>query len=160
MTVSKTISTVACVFCAVMLTVFCSCSSEHTYFHQYQAIDTEGWTADDTIVFHLTPSSVAQTLDAELGVRTTDAFPFNSLFLLGTLCCEGNEVSTDTVFVSIYGRDGIALGDGFPYPTCTCPLPPLQVDSGLNYTYTVTPFMKEPVVVGVKDIGIKLTARD
>lgn len=133
------------------------CSDGHTYFHQYKAVDVDGWMNGDTVVFHLTPSSCQQTLAAEVGVRTTDAFKYNTLYLLGELRCEDQLISTDTLTVNIFDEDGLSLGNGFPYPTSTSQLPPIAVDSGLNYTYTITPYMQPEQVVGVKDIGIKLS---
>ena len=139
------------------LMIIASCSSDHTYFHQYHPVDPDGWMSGDTIVFALSPSSCQQTLKAEIGVRTTDAFQYNTLYLLGALHCEDELISTDTLAIDIYKANGLPIGDGFPYPTCTCTIQSISVDSGLNYTYTVTPYMTPELVKGVKDIGIKFT---
>lgn len=140
-------------FCFLL---FFACDADRTYFHQYKNVNTDGWMADDTIVFHITPSSQNQLLSAEIGVRTTDAFKYNTLFLLGTLSREGMEISTDTIFVNIYGRRGEVKGKGLIYPLCTQSLPSFEVDSAMEYTYTVRPFMKPKIVEGVKDVGLKL----
>lgn len=144
---------------AAVLTVLAliACTDRHTYFHQYKAVDVDGWMNGDTVVFHFAPSSCQQTLSAEVGVRTTDAFRYNTLYLLGELRCDDRLIATDTLSVDIFDKDGLPLGNGFPYPTTTSQLPPIAVDSGLNYSYTVTPYMQPEKVVGVKDIGIKLT---
>lgn len=143
--------------CAILIVVlFSQCSSNATYFHQYKSVDIDGWCPEDTVVFHLTPSSVNAVLEAEIGVRTTNAFKYNKLFLKGSLQCEGVETATDTLFIPIYDKNGINMGTGIPYPLCTNTIPAIRLDSGKVYTYTVTPFMKPSKVKGIKDIGLKL----
>lgn len=140
-------------YCVFLLA---SCESNKTFFHQYKSVDTSGWEGDDTLVYHLPPSSKHQVMSAELGVRSTDAFRYNTLFVIGTLEKDGHEISSDTLFINIYGRDGAPLGKGLLFPTCTQSIPSFEVDSGVEYTYTVRQFMKAKKLEGVKDVGLKL----
>ncbi|MBO4397845.1 MAG: gliding motility lipoprotein GldH [Bacteroidaceae bacterium] len=147
--------------CVLMMAVlFTQCSSETTYFHQYKSVDIDGWNSEDTIVFHITPASTNTVMNAEIGVRTTNAFIYNKLFLKGTLQCEGDDIVTDTLFVTIFDKKGVNLGDGLPYPLCTKAIPPIRMDSGKVYTYTITPLMQSSSVEGVKDVGLKLYFTD
>lgn len=147
--------------CVMMIPIlFAQCSSETTYFHQYKSVDIDGWGTEDTIVFHINPASSTTMLNAEIGVRTTNAFMYSKLFMKGVWQCDGDEIAVDTLFVPIFDKKGVNLGRGLPYPLCTKMIPSIRIDSGRIYTYTITPLMQPTMVEGVKDIGLRLTISD
>lgn len=127
-----------------------------TILHEYHDVDLWDWKTDDTVSFMLPTITSSGKVVAIIGVRFTSSYPYNDLYLLGTLECDSSEIRKDTIKVGIYNKKGSNEGDGFPYTTITQRIVPIEVDSGHVYQYKVNHFMQDPQIKGIAGIGLQL----
>ena len=127
-----------------------------TILHEYHDVDLWDWKTDDTVSFMLPTITSSGKVVAIIGVRFTSSYPYNDLYLLGTLECDSSEIRKDTIKVGIYNKKGSNEGDGFPYTTITQRIVPIEVDSGHVYQYKVNHFMQDPQIKGISGIGLQL----
>jgi len=148
---------VLCLLPALLLTAaVCSCRRGMMY-HQYADVPTWGWTQADTLHFVMPEMRGRGQLAASVGVRSTSSYPYRMLHLLTTVTRDdGVVVQADTVYVVLYDAQGRPVGQGFPYTTTMKPLPPLHVDSGRVYTYSISHVMKDARVKGIVKLGLEV----
>ena len=140
------------------LVLFGSCGRSKV-LHEYADVDMWRWANTDTVSFEL-PRTVRQgRMDAMVGVRYTQSYPYHVLHLQAIICRDGKHLQTDTLFIPMFNERGEPLGDGFPYLTATQPLPVLHVDSGHTYTYHISHTMKEPAIAGIGSVGLEIDLR-
>lgn len=141
------------------ITVWCmtiwSCTNR-TILHEYHDVDFCNWAEEDTVIFQLPKIIYSGTVNAEVGVRFTNSFKYNTLKMLGILESDGIELQTDTLLINIYNERGYANGNGFPYTTITDSIPSLRVDSGNTYQYKIIPIPAKDHIEGISSIGLKL----
>lgn len=140
----------------ILLVFMLIACSGGTILHEYHDVDLWDWKTDDTISFTLPTITSSGEVAATIGVRFTSSYPYNDLYLLGTLECDSSEIRTDTIKVCIYNKKGSNEGDGFPYSTITQRISPIEVDSGHVYQYKVNHFMQDPQIKGIAGIGLHL----
>ena len=127
-----------------------------TILHEYHDVDLWDWKTDDTVSFTLPTITASGDVVATIGVRFTSSYPYNDLFLLGTLECDSSEIRTDTIKICVYNTKGSNEGDGFPYSTITQQINSIEVDSGHVYQYKVNHIMQDPKIKGIAGIGLHL----
>jgi len=133
-----------------------SACSGGTILHEYHDVDLWNWKPEDTVSFVLPTITSSGDVVATIGVRVTNSYPYNDLYLLGTLECDSSEIRTDTIKVCVYNDKGDNEGEGFPYATVTQPIIPIEVDSGHVYLYKVNHIMQDPKIKGIAGIGLHL----
>lgn len=148
---------VLCLLPALLLTAaVCSCRRGMMY-HQYTDVPTWGWTQADTLHFVMPEMRERTMLTTNIGVRSTSSYPYRMLHLLTTVTRDdGMVVQSDTVYVALYDGQGQPMGQGFPYTTTMKQLPPLHVDSGHVYTYSISHVMKDVRVKGIVKLGLEV----
>ena len=139
----------------LIVLVLMACSGG-TILHEYHDVDLWGWDATDTVSFVLPTITASGHVVATIGVRFTNSYPYNDLFLLGTLERDSTVVRKDTIKVSIYNEKGNNEGEGFPYATITQPIVSIEVDSGYAYEYKVNHMMQDPQIKGITSVGLHL----
>ena len=141
-----------------MVGVLLLCSCTDTVFHEYHDLDSDGWAVDDTVTFSLPKITRSGRLQGELGVRAGRDYPFNTLPLCATVERDGEQLSTDTVVISLYRSSGEPTARGIlPYAVVTQKLPVLHVDSGHVYAIHVTHLVDSDRVEGIMSVGAKLS---
>lgn len=138
--------------------LFTACSG-NTFLHEYHDVNLWSWNNDDTVSFDVPTITSTGEVEAEIGVRFTNSYIYQDLFLLGTLECEESIIQTDTIKVPIYQENGTTDGEGFPYTTITEPITSFQVDSGYEYSYKVTHLMGATPIKGIASIGLQLKSK-
>lgn len=138
--------------------IFTSCSND-IIFYEYHNVDLWNWTDNDTVKYELPKITKNGEINADIGIRSTNSYAYNDLFLLGILECDGEIMKVDTLTINLYNAKGNSNGEGFPYITTTKDLSTIHVDSGHTYTYKVIHIMKTGKVKGIKSIGLKLTSK-
>lgn len=126
--------------------------------HSYKAVNAGGWDATDTVSFELPTLSADTILTATVEVRTTEEYPYNNLAVQAIVLCNGREVARTDLSGDIYDSQGKATGSGFPFATnALTPTFPVHLMSDSTYILCITHQMRANPIVGISDIGVKLT---
>ena len=142
---------------AVML---CSCQKTDS-IHQYRSTNTQGWNAEDTIVFSI-PSFV-DSCQRKLSIeaRLTKQYEYANLWLVVEQHYRNDSVLyrtiTDTIRLDVASKEGLFTGKGrdlLEYKQDIKIIKP-QKDM-MSGEIKVHHIMDERSIVGVHDIGIKL----
>lgn len=143
-----------------MLCVLCACE-QRTVCHTFRSLPSEGWRQGDTLHF---PVEVADSqgvlLDFHVGVRHGSNYPYRNLAL--RLRCVGPDSVVrydDSLQVEVAKPAGTWKGKGWGgLYQLEVPAGKWRADSVGVYTVSIWHNLTDSVLVGVSDIGIRLTS--
>ena len=148
----KSLISIGLLLCAMLL----SCGSNVAY-NQFCHTPIEGWEKNDTLVFDISPMTVAGHYRQEIGLRTCPSFPFTGVSLLVEQTIEpGHRVSRDTLKCRLADGKGNILGQGVGYYQYQFILKDLSLNKGDSLHVCVRHIMKREILPGVSDVGLKL----
>ncbi|MEG1861313.1 MAG: gliding motility lipoprotein GldH [Bacteroidaceae bacterium] len=145
---------VGCAGIFVLLTVRCQVSPN---YHEYKPVPSEGWGQGDVISFPI--DSILQDGDYVLtiGVRTTGAYPFQTLYLLVEQDFTNPiYISKDTLKCRILDVNGDRKNNGISVMQYAFPLRVNTMNRGQRGTITLRHIMRREILPGVADVGINL----
>lgn len=141
--------------------ILCSCSNNIIYSH-FQSFPINGWDKDTAINFNFSIEDTIQPCDILLYVRHTQAYPYQNMWLFIDKQMINNSdtilLGKDTIEFYLADERGRWLGNGYGnikempvlYEQKT-----LFPNSG-QYSITISQGMRENVLKGVSDIGLKI----
>ncbi len=138
-----------------LIVLLLSCS-DGVILDEFHDVDLWDWDTEDTVVFDFPKIIGDGEIDVSIGVRSTETYEYDKVYLTGSLECDDVLVRLDSIAVDIYNSEGIPNGQGFPYMTTTAGLPKVHVDSGHQYTYKVAHIMSPGKLKGICGIGLEL----
>ena len=132
------------------------CQDDGTRYHHYCAVPEEGWKGTDTLRFELPAHFTYHKFDMEIGVRHSMAYPYQDLWL-AVIHPNTPVLHPDTVHVWLSDNQGNWLGEGtsncfFQRTMFAGSIVCFPADSVLQ----VVSLMKDSVLKGVSDVGIRL----
>lgn len=135
-----------------------SCDNR-TVYYQYRTIHPDGWKRTDTLVYeaHITDSATLFRLS--LAVRNQDSYPYQNLRLnLAYTTPDSTIVEIDSLVFRLADEEGHWKGRGWSglYESIF-EVGGIKIKRPGTYRFTVTPSNPNPLVVGINDIGLKLT---
>lgn len=145
-------------FCLLGACLTTACN-EHTVYHSYSSLPTEGWAKSDTLSFKITlTDSVPSTLRLFAEVRNQSDYPYHDLYLfISQNLQDSMGWSTDTVAIHLADSMGRWMGNGWGsiYQSekliRSIPLPPPG-----NYTFKIKHGMQDERLTGLSDVGIRI----
>ena len=140
--------------------VMAACNGGMVY-DRYTNTPVSGWEKNDTLYYCVPAVKSGGTYAANLGLRTTDSYPFTSL----TLIVEQRKVAadkavtvvTDTVACQLTDRKGNAAGKGISYHQYQFPVTKLTLKDGDSLFVSIRHDMKREILPGISDVGFSLT---
>lgn len=140
--------------------VMAACNGGMVY-DRYTNTPVSGWEKNDTLYYCVPAVKSGGTYAANLGLRTTDSYPFTSL----TLIVEQRKVAadkavtvvTDTVACQLTDRKGNAAGKGISYHQYQFPVTKLTLQDGDSLFVSIRHDMKREILPGISDVGFSLT---
>ena len=140
--------------------VMAACNGGMVY-DRYTNTPVLGWEKNDTLYYSVPAVKSGGTYAANLGLRTTDSYPFTSL----TLIVEQRKVAadkavtvvTDTVACQLTDRKGNAAGKGISYHQYQFPVTELTLQDGDSLFVSIRHDMKREILPGISDVGFSLT---
>lgn len=140
--------------------VMAACNGGMVY-DRYTNTPVSGWEKNDTLYYSVPAVKSGGTYAANLGLRTTDSYPFTSL----TLIVEQRKVAadkavtvvTDTVACQLTDRKGNAAGKGISYHQYQFPVTELMLQDGDSLFVSIRHDMKREILPGISDVGFSLT---
>ena len=139
----------------VMLLSGCN---QKTVYNRYVHTPLDGWEKNDTLFFDIRPIGKGGQYLEELGLRLDRRFPFTSLQLtVEQVLLPMGHVRYDTLTCNLFTKGGQPMGDGISYYQCAVPISRVMLNKGDSLHICVRHNMKREMLIGIADIGIKLT---
>ena len=147
------------IVCLIGLTYACQ---GNTKFHHYQPVEQTGWHSIDTLTFHLPSKMDSGEYDMQIGIRHTEKYAYQDIWLEMTCTCDSTMFIKDTLHLYLATKDGEWSGKGIggliqSVHTQTTPF--LVSASEQGSVIHVTHLMEDSTLHGIHDIGIQLLQR-
>lgn len=146
-------------FITLLMVFMLSACNHQTVYHSYQHIPDEGWRKSDTLFFTLPlTDTITGTYKLFVEIRNRNDFPYTDLYLfISHSTTDSCLFLTDTLKCTLANEEGkwkgTGLGSlyqtGFPYKS-------LPIHRNGNYTFKITQGMKDALLPGINDIGIRI----
>lgn len=134
-----------------------SCVSNDTYF-QYQTVNPDGWSKDSLYTFDVPISDTVSLYNVYVNVRNRGEYPYQNLWLFMNKKSPDNIDVSDSIECYLADQRGKWLGTGLG---AIKEMPILykqnvKFDKKGIYRYSIVQGMREDVLIGINDIGIKV----
>ena len=137
--------------------VIVSCNTNDVYF-QYKAIDSKGWNKDSLYTFEVPISDTLATYNVYVNVRNIGDYPYQNLWLFLSKMSPDSVLINDSIECYLADNRGKWLGSGvgsiFEMPILY--QQNVKFKSAGNYQYKIVHGMRDTVLVGINDIGIRV----
>lgn len=146
------------IFCVLSACLASACNEQTTY-HSYQSLPKEGWSKSDTLFFEVTlPDSLASHWQLYAEVRNESSYPYQDLYLMISYNLPDTLVwKTDTIKFILADKEGKWTGRGWGgLFQSTVPGHLVSSRQPGKYTFKVTHAMKDSVLKGLNNVGIRL----
>lgn len=145
---------------AVAAALLASCE-ERPVDYVYRSTPLGGWEPKDTLFFPTDTVRRSGRYAFSLGVRTSAAFPFQSLWLVVKREWDRPALQRlDTVVCRLTDAAGEASERGISLNQFEIPVDTIRLDAGATGRVTVRHIMRRDLLPGVSDVGIILRAVD
>lgn len=130
---------------------------EHIVYHTYRAVPIDGWEQTDTLTFTLDTVQADGTYQISVGLRTTNAYPYQSLWLLiETQTHPAKALEADTLVCRLSDGRGHRSGSGIDTYQYRYPLATRFLRKGQPLVFHVRHIMRREMLPGVSDVGIEV----
>ena len=137
--------------------VMSSCNRNTIYSH-YAHIPVVGWDREDTLFFTVSQLREGGVFTEELGLRTTDQYPYTSLtMIVNQQVFPSGFFQRDTVTVKLVDEEGNRQGGGLNLFQYTVPFAEVQLTDIDSLIVTVTHYMKRENLPGITEVGLTVT---
>jgi gliding motility-associated lipoprotein GldH len=132
------------------------CNRKAVYSHYEPiAVSGWGWEKTDTIRFYLPQTTEMCHYTEELGLRTTQAYPYTNVVLVVVQkSVPSGFERKDTVEFELVSNDGQRLGQGFKYFHQIKSLPDVTIPKGDSLSINVCHNMRNDHLKGIAAVGI------
>lgn len=143
--------------CWVLALALASACKEHVVYHAYRAVPIDGWEQTDLLTFGLDTVQAGGTYQISVGLRTTNAYPYQSLWLLiETQEYPSEALELDTLVCRLSDGRGHRRGSGIDTYQYRYPLTTKFLNQGQSLTFRVCHIMRREMLPGVSDVGIEV----
>ncbi|MDE5985721.1 MAG: gliding motility lipoprotein GldH [Prevotella sp.] len=133
-----------------------SCIDKCVYDH-YEHTTVGGWEKNDALIFEIPTLKESGRYVMSLGLRTSEAYPFQNLSLVVEQTSFPSKKKTvDVVNCNIADRQGTMLGNGITLYQYAMPVRKKFHMRGDSLHITVRHNMKREILPGIVDIGIRI----
>lgn len=137
--------------------LFASCQHDTPVFHQYEAVNVDGWAMQDSVVFHIDSLPQTAPYSTMLCLRATADYPYQHVSLLVTqYSMPGNRMTRKVVPVEVKHEDGTMAGKGTIFFTYEVPVTQEQLTAGDSIRIVIRQWMRSETVKGITDVGTKI----
>ncbi|MEZ5104603.1 MAG: gliding motility lipoprotein GldH [Draconibacterium sp.] len=145
------------IFLVTILIVFIACD-KNLVFDKYQPIPKSGWDNDSLLVFDIPVADTIQNHNLFINVRNDIRYKYSNLWLFIDIIQPGGTTLTDTFEIKLAAPSGKWLGKGFGgVKTCeTIYKKNIFFPVSGDYKIEIQQGMRENVLKGITDIGVKL----
>jgi gliding motility-associated lipoprotein GldH len=140
---------------------FTSCDNKR-FYESYLPTGTNGWHKDSLVSFMVEVKDTNQYFNLYISARNLEQYPYNNLWLFVDVTAPDNSVINDTIEYSLAYPNGKWTGRG----TSGVYLNQFQYRNNIffphkgNYSFTIRHAMRDDVLKGLNDIGIRIEKRN
>lgn len=142
--------------CALIMLVSCG---EEAMYDEFVRVPNHGWNADSAVTFDVLVNDTNANYAVYVRIRHNANYPYQNLYLFRSIESAEEEVHHDKVNYQVAKPSGEWLGDGFgalktieaPYSRST-----LRFNKKGTYRFKFTQGMREDVLQGIEEIGLKI----
>lgn len=134
-----------------------SCHPNEVYF-EYQPVNIQGWSKDSVLKFPVTISDAESRYNIVINTRNNTNYPYQNMWLFVKEIYPDNVVRKDTIDFYLADDFGKWLGSGVGALYNM----PVLYRSGFKfpqkgvYTFEIQHGMRDSMIVGISDIGLKV----
>ncbi len=134
-----------------------SCSNKDIFF-QYYSLPPEGWSKDSVLVFDVPISDTTANYNVYIYIRNGNNYPYQNFWFFTTKTSPDELSESDTIECYLADQQGKWLGSGagavFEMPVLF--EKNIRFNKSGTYRYSITQGMREDVLVGIQDIGLRV----
>ena len=142
--------------CCFMLWGLSSCSHNEMYY-QYQSFQKASWHKDSIARFEVLVSDTLSTFDIDVKIRNNNSYQFENLWLFVDFTLPSGESRRDTLECILADHFGKWEGKGFSlYDLEKSYKSNVRYPQSGVYTYSIQHGMRQDVLKGISDVGIRI----
>lgn len=144
------------------IVVACSCERKKNILcFEYHAVPIDGWEQHYAQSYRMDTVSVEGDYDVSVGLRATNIYPFQSLWLLvRQQINDSDTVIVDTVVCTLSDRQGNEQGKGLSLYQHVFHVKDLHLSCGQSGTITVSHIMRRSILPGISDVGVLIKKKE
>ncbi len=133
-----------------------SCTGRKVY-DTYNHTFVSGWDRGEVLSYGVPKVKASAKYSTMLGLRVTDAYPFQSLTLIVEQTVYPKKITRrDTVNCQIYDSQGAIKGKGINYFQYHYQISQTDLQEGDSLHVTVRHDMRREIIPGIADVGIEI----
>jgi gliding motility-associated lipoprotein GldH len=142
--------------------VACSCGrKKNVLCFEYHAVPIDGWEQHYAQTYRVDTVSVDGDYDVSVGVRATNFYPFQSLWLLvRQQMADPDTVIVDTVVCTLSDKQGNEQGKGLSLYQHLFHVDDVHLTRGQSATITVSHIMRRSILPGISDVGVLVKRKE
>lgn len=140
-----------------LLLILPACS-QNEIFSEFRSFPKAEWDKQEAIRFEVPIHDTESTYDVLIELRNNNHYPFRNIWLFIDYKTPGGSMRSDTLctdLADVYGKwygNGLSLyAYSFPYQV------QVQYPDTGTYVYTIRQGMRENVLKGISDIGLRIS---
>lgn len=143
------------VICFAFVLLVYGCSKEKTVCFAYRPTPIEGWEQHNVLSFKVDTVKQSGEYGVYVSLRTTNAYPFQSIWLLvKTQLVSPEWNKEDTLVCVLTDKQGIHSGNGISFYQNDYLLKKLKLQHGQSGNIMVSHMMRRNILPGISDVGI------
>lgn len=145
----------------LMILLITSCTSKDVYL-QYFPVNESGWSKDSIFTFDIQINDSTTDFNLYVNIRNRGEYPYQNLWLFLEKISPDSVVTRDTIEFYLADNSGKWLGSG---AGSTFEMPVLyqqniKFQTTGTYHYKITQGMRDSVLAGINDVGMRLERVD
>lgn len=153
----KILNKLLLIFYSVILFSMMSCQNNDV-FSQYSSVPVNGWNKDSAFNFNVHISDVQLRYNVYVNVRNRGEYPYQNMWLFLEKMSPDSTITKDTINFYLADQRGKWLGSGvgqsFEMPVLY--QQNISFPKQGTYRYRIFQGMRDTILVGVNDIGIRV----
>ncbi len=141
----------------LLLAGIVSCDRKRV-FESYLKLDTKGWNKDSVVVFNVPLTDTLKNHNLYINIRNKGDYPYSNLWLFLTIGSPDGKMRTDTVEFSLAEASGRWKGSGIGglHDNQILYKSSVFFPRKGNYIFKLKQGMRDNVLPGISEIGIRL----
>ena len=150
------------IFCAICLTALFSACNSNVVYYQYVPINNSAWHKDSTAVFAVPITDTTGLCDVIIDIRNRNEYPYQNLYLFVYSAAPDGKTDGDTLNCTLADNQGRWYGKGIGSTSTLSVMymPAVKFSKQGIYTFKIIQGMREDILEGISDIGLRVEKRD
>jgi gliding motility-associated lipoprotein GldH len=141
----------------LLILVINACDPARIYDHS-QSIAGKGWHRDSVVNYTVNIDDSLQLTNFFISIRNNTDYPYSNIYLFVTTAFPNGHSTTDTIECILADRDGrwLGTGSGRIRDNLIMLQPNLRFPIAGEYRFYLEQAMRDTVLAGIEDIGLRI----